>query len=113
MSVSEKGAFKWKPEGGEKEKEKGKEEKQKLETAKAYISKLKKWGENQLKVPMVFPPYASSVYSQKKSQIQKQSIEIIRDLNRRLFRVFCHVYYMHWIHLVKLNALPLAKVFFL
>ena len=106
MCISEKLSLKW----HEKLKENPHPEHQK--TAKGYIQTVKNWAEAQLHDPILFPPYGSSVFAQKKSQIQKKSIAKIREMNRMLFSVFCHIYYRHWLHLMRINALPLAKVIF-
>jgi MOB kinase activator 1 len=66
-------------------------------SASEYIEYLMTWVENQLNNETIFP-------SQVGVNFPKNFLELIKKIFQRLFRVYAHIYYTHFPHIVMLGC---------
>ena len=74
-------------------------------SAAEYIEYLMTWVENQLNNDTIFPSQIGINYNLSSGvTFPKNFIQIIKVIFKRLFRVYAHIYYTHFQHIVLLGC---------
>lgn len=73
-------------------------------SASEYIEYLMTWVENQLNNEAIFPSVIGSIVLTLGVSFPRNFLQIIKVIFKRLFRVYAHIYYTHFPHIVMLGC---------